>query len=263
MICVGDYPVAIPQILFFKPSYGTWVSMNIVLLDSRQTQSEWWTISSQRQIEHLRMHVDIKVGDTLKIGVREGKRYLTEVVNITDQEIKLKPLVEEEVPKKLPVTLILALPRPKVLRRLIMDSVTMGVEKIILLHSYRVDKSYWQTPFLQQLDHFVTLGLEQAGDTKAPIIERYKRFKPFVEDVLPELIQPNRPAFVAHPYANDTMPFGIDHPCTVIIGPEGGFIPYEIDLMKKNGCQTVSLGNRILRTETAISYVLGRLFSAT
>lgn len=237
--------------------------MNIVLLDPRQTQSEIWTISAKRQLEHLQTHLDIQVGDTLKVGIREGKRYLTEIVEISEKSVQLKPLQEEAVPEKLPVTLIVALPRPKVLRRLIMDAVTMGVEKIILLHSYRVDKSYWQTPFLQQLDHYVELGLEQAGDTLAPEIALYKRFKPFVEDVLPGLISTDCPAFVAHPYAEQPMPFALQHPCSIVIGPEGGFIPYEIDLLIKNGCQAVSLGNRILRTETAIPYILGRLFSAS
>ena len=150
--------------------------MNIVLLDPRQTTSELWAITSARQVEHLKIHVDVQIGDTLKVGIREAKRYLTEVVAIEEKVIRVKPLQEESVPAKLAVTLIVAMPRPKVLRRLIMDSVTLGVEKIILLHSYRVDKSYWQTPFLQQLDQYVNLGLEQAGDTIAPQIEIYKRF---------------------------------------------------------------------------------------
>lgn len=236
--------------------------MNIVLLDPRQTEAEFWSITSTRQLEHLQQRLQIQVGDTLKVGIREGQRYLTEIVEISEKAVRLKPLQQETVPEKLPVTLIVALPRPKVLRRLIMDSVTLGVEKIILLHSYRVDKSYWQTPFLQQLNHYIELGLEQAGDTVAPQIELYKRFKPFVEDILPGLITSSRPAYVAHPYVEQAMPFAIQHPCTIVIGPEGGFIPYEVDLLIKNGCQAVSLGNRIIRTETVIPYVLGRLFSA-
>ena len=235
--------------------------MNIVLLDPRQTEAEFWSISSTRQLEHLQQHLQIQVGDTLKVGIREGQRYLTEIVEISEKAVRLKPLQQETVPEKLPVTLIVALPRPKVLRRLIMDSVTLGVEKIILLHSYRVDKSYWQTPFLQQLNHYIELGLEQAGDTATPKIELYKRFKPFVEDILPGLISTDCPAYVAHPYAEQAMPFAIEHPCTIVIGPEGGFIPYEVDLLIKNGCQAVSLGNRIIRTETVIPYILGRLFS--
>lgn len=235
--------------------------MNIVLITAEQAQSEIWSIQSARQLQHLHQHLGIKVGDQLKVGVRDGQRYLTEVSAIAADAVQLKVLQPQAVPKKLPVTLVVAMPRPKVLRRLIMDSVTLGVEKIVLLHSYRVDKSYWQSPLLKQIDDYVTLGLEQAGDTITPQIEIYQRFKPFVEDVLPHYIRANRPAYVAHPYAERDMPHAIDHACTVVIGPEGGFIPYEVDLLVANGCQAVSLGSRILRTETAIPYVLGRLFS--
>lgn len=235
--------------------------MNIVLLNANQDcSSDIWSIEDQRQIKHLNQHLQLRAGDTLKVGVRDGQRYLTEVQSITAQQIMLRPIQTESVPNKLPVHLILALPRPKVLRRMIMDAVTLGVERISLIHSYRVDKSYWQSPFMQQLDDYVTLGLEQAGDTIVPEIQLYKRFKPFVEDVLPTLITEQRPAYVAHPYAEQSMPHAIAHGCNLIVGPEGGFIPYEIDLLKKNGCQAMSLGNRILRTETAVSNILGRLF---
>ena len=235
--------------------------MNIVLLNANQDcSSDIWSIEDQRQIKHLNQHLQLRAGDTLKVGVRDGQRYLTEVQSITAQQIMLRPIQAENVPNKVPVHLILALPRPKVLRRMIMDAVTLGVERISLIHSYRVDKSYWQSPFLQQLDDYVTLGLEQAGDTIVPEIQLYKRFKPFVEDVLPTLISEQRPAYVAHPYAEQSMPHAIAHGCNLIVGPEGGFIPYEIDLLKKNGCQAMSLGNRILRTETAVSNILGRLF---
>ena len=234
--------------------------MNIVLLEAEQTQSEFWKIDNPRQIQHLSQHVQLNAGDTLKVGIRNGQRYLTEVVTISEQHILLRPIQVEAVPAKLPVHLILALPRPKVLRRIIMDAVTLGVERISLIHSYRVDKSYWQSPFLQHLDDYVTLGLEQAGDTIEPEIQLYKRFKPFVEDVLPTFISDQKPAYVAHPYAEQQMPHAIQHSCCLIVGPEGGFIPYEVDLLKKNGCQARRLGNRILRTETAVSHILGRLF---
>ena len=234
--------------------------MNIVLLEAEQTQSEFWKIDNPRQIQHLSQHVQLNAGDTLKVGIRNGQRYLTEVVTISEQHILLRPIQLEAVPAKLPVHLILALPRPKVLRRIIMDAVTLGVQRISLIHSYRVDKSYWQSPFLQHLDDYVTLGLEQAGDTIEPEIQLYKRFKPFVEDVLPTFISDQKPAYVAHPYAEQQMPHAIQHSCCLIVGPEGGFIPFEVDLFKKNGCQARRLGNRILRTETAVSHILGRLF---
>ena len=234
--------------------------MNIVLLEAEQTQSEFWKIDNPRQIQHLSQHVQLNAGDTLKVGIRNGERYLTEVISVSEQQIRIRPIQLEAIPTKLPVHLILALPRPKVLRRIIMDAVTLGVERISLIHSYRVDKSYWQSPFLQHLDDYVTLGLEQAGDTIEPEIQLYKRFKPFVEDVLPTFISDQKPAYVAHPYAEQQMPHAIQHSCCLIVGPEGGFIPFEVDLFKKNGCQARRLGNRILRTETAVSHILGRLF---
>ena len=234
--------------------------MNIVLLEAEQTQSEFWKIDNPRQIQHLSQHVQLNAGDTLKVGIRNGERYLTEVISVSEQQIRIRPIQLEAIPTKLPVHLILALPRPKVLRRIIMDAVTLGVQRISLIHSYRVDKSYWQSPFLQQLDDYVTLGLEQAGDTISPEIQMYKRFKPFVEDVLPTFISDQKPAYVAHPYAEQQMPHAIQHSCCLIVGPEGGFIPFEVDLFKKNGCQARRLGNRILRTETAVSHILGRLF---
>ena len=113
--------------------------MNIVLLDPRQTQNEVWSITSKRQLEHLHTHINLQVGDTLKVGIAEGARYLTKVLQVGPTAIHIQPIQQENVPQKLPVTLIVALPRPKVLRRLIMDAVTLGVEKIILIHSYRVD----------------------------------------------------------------------------------------------------------------------------
>ena len=236
--------------------------MNIVLLEPNQitTTDNIWQIENQRQLQHLQQHIQLNCGDTLKVGVRNGQRYLTEVISVSEQQIRIRPIQVEAIPAKLPVHLILALPRPKVLRRIIMDAVTLGVQRISLIHSYRVDKSYWQSPFLQQLDDYVTLGLEQAGDTIAPEVQLYKRFKPFVEDVLPTFISDQKPAYVAHPYAEQQMPYAIQHSCHLIVGPEGGFIPYEVDLLVKNGCQAMSLGNRILRTETAVSHILGRLF---
>ncbi len=195
--------------------------MNIVLLEPEDVQSDTWSIHSKRQVQHLREHLDITVGQNLKVGIRDGARYITEIVTMNEHEVRVRPIREEPLPAKIPVHLILALPRPKVLRRLIMDSVTLGVEKISLIHSYRVDKSYWQTPFLQQIEQYITLGLEQAGDTIVPEIQMYKRFKPFVEDVLPTLISEESPAYVAHPYAEQSMPNNIGHACSVVVGPEG------------------------------------------
>lgn len=232
--------------------------MNIILLPADTDVSKNIIINELRQVQHIKTQLNIQVGDSLKIGIREGGRYCSQVVAVFDLYIEICIVAEEVVPTKRGITLILALPRPKVLRRIIMDAVTLGAEKIILIHSYRVDKSYWQSPLLTKIDDYLVLGLEQAGDTVTPEVVLYKRFKPFVEDILSTMVRSKSPVYVAHPYAVQTKRFGIE-PCCIVIGPEGGFIPYEIELFEKNGCQTISLGNRILRTETAIPYIFGQL----
>jgi RsmE family RNA methyltransferase len=234
--------------------------LNLLLINEDHLTDDTATLTDPRQLKHIQQHLKLNVGDSIKIGVRDGFKGTATVASLCDTALILgNILLDQPPPPKLPMTLIIALPRPKVLRRLIMDAVTLGAERIILLHSYRVEKSYWQSPFLQQIDDYIQLGLEQAGDTGWPQVVLKQRFKPFVEDELPALCQ-DKIALVAHPYAQQVCPAQIEQPCVLVIGCEGGFIPYEIELLQKNGCQPVSLGARILRTETAVAHLIGRLF---
>ena len=233
--------------------------MNLLLLSPEHIVDAQATLTDPRQLKHIHEHLKLNIGDSIKVGVRNGLKGTAQVAAITEKMLTLDHLVlTESPPPKLPLTLVIALPRPKVLRRLIMDAVTLGAERIILIHSYRVEKSYWQSPLLQQIDAYIQLGLEQAGDTVWPTVALKKRFRPFVEDELPMLCQ-DKLALVAHPYAAQVCPAQINQPCVLVIGCEGGFIPFEIELLAQNGCLPVSLGARILRTETAVAYLIGRL----
>lgn len=235
--------------------------MNLLLLQPEQVQGHTAIIHDRRRLLHIQEHLALQVGDSIKVGLRDGLKGTATVQLISHDALQLTDLeFTQPAPAKLPLCLIVALPRPKVLRRLVMDAVTLGVEQLIFIHSYRVEKSYWQTPFLRQLDHYIELGLEQAGDTVWPQVAQYKRFRPFVEDELPQIIA-GRQAFVAHPYAEHSMPTAINQPAVLVIGPEGGFIPFEINLLADNGCPARSIGERILRTETAVSSIIGRLFA--
>lgn len=243
--------------------------MNMLLLPADFTGLSEWTITQPRQIQHIQQVLKAQCGDTLKVGIQNGQRYLAEIVQLSADKCVIRPQAttdsnrpfSAQPPAKLPLTLVVALPRPKVLRRLVQDSVSMGVERIVIMHSYFVDKSYWSSPILQELDDAVILGLEQAQDTIAPSIVFEKRFKPFVEDRLATWIYPHCPAYVAHPYAEHTLPTQLEQACILIVGCERGFIPYEIDLLQKNGVTAVQFGQRILRTETSVPYAIGRLFS--
>jgi len=176
-------------------------------------------------------------------------------------EAELQVSFDQPPPAKLPVTLLLALPRPKMLRRVLQTVAAMGVPRLVLLNSYRVEKSFWQTPFLEPaaIREQLILGLEQARDTVLPEVIIEKRFKPFIEDRLPQLAA-GTCGLVGHPGDFPTCPRAVGGPVTLAIGPEGGWIPYEVEKFIAAGLQPVQLGERILRVETAVSALLARLF---
>ncbi|KAA0934962.1 16S rRNA (uracil(1498)-N(3))-methyltransferase [Psychrobacter sp. ANT_H59] len=244
--------------------------MNCMLLPAASFSNKSAHINAVAQIEHVNQVLGAKVGDTLKIGQLEGNLGTAVIADMTPERIDLCEVsLVTAPPPKLDLTVVLALPRPKVLRRLIMDMTALGVHDIILINSYRTQKSYWQSPMLSRLDEFVLEGLQQGVDTVAPRISLQKRFKPFVEDELANLIT-NR-AIVAHPYAELSFSEYVQQqlessespqksilPSMVFIGAEGGWIDYEVELLARQGCQAVHIGARILRTEAAVNAILGQ-----
>lgn len=236
--------------------------MNLVLVsDSDFVSDQVIRITDARRLQHISEFHQPKPGDTLKLGMLNGLMGKGEVLLASQDVIELQVSLTERPPKALPVTLVLALPRPKMLKRTLQTIATLGVKRIYLINSYRVEKSYWQTPLLspEAIHEHLLLGLEQGCDTQLPKVQLVKRFKPFVEDELPGIVGDTR-ALVAHPYAEENCPAQIDYPITLAIGPEGGFIPYEIELLKTAGFTSVSLGERIMRVETVVPFLLGRLF---
>lgn len=236
--------------------------MNLVLFsDADLIDENIVSIRDARRLDHISEIHKITLGEFLKVGHLNGNIGSGKVIANSPTEIRLEILLTALPPAPLPATLVLALPRPKMLKRTLQTIATLGVKKIFLINSYRVEKSYWQTPLLEAdaINEHLLLGLEQGCDTVMPEVSLVKRFKPFVEDDLKEIIG-NTKAFVAHPYTETPCPAQIDYPITLAIGPEGGFIPYEIDLLNKQGFEAVNLGERIMRVETVVPYLLGRLF---
>ena len=184
-----------------------------------------------------------------------------ELLSLNAEQAELQISLDTPPPAKLPLTLLLAVPRPKMLKRVLQTVASMGVPRLILLNSYRVEKSFWQTPFLQPeaIREQLILGLEQARDTVLPEVSIEKRFKPFVEDRLPA-ISADTLGLVGHPGDYPACPRAVSEPVTLAIGPEGGWIPYEVDKLQEAGLAPVQLGERILRVETAVPALLARLF---
>ena len=235
--------------------------MNLLLLEEADFIAADRVVLRDRRLVHMQEVHGVAVGDSLRVGRIGGLMGRAEVVRLEPREAELQVVLDQAPPAKLPLTLVLALPRPKMLRRVFQTIATMGVAKVILVNSYRVEKSFWQTPFLQPeaIRENLVLGLEQARDTVLPEIIVEKRFKPFVEDRLPAIADGTL-GLVGHPGNYPPCPRALQEPVTLAIGPEGGWIPYEVDLLAKAGLSPVQLGERILRVETAVTALLARLF---
>lgn len=238
--------------------------MNLILLHPDDFQDNRRVFLSDQRARHIRHVLRARKGDNVRVGLINGLIGTGLIIKEQGQNLELEVVLDQQPPAPLPITLLLALPRPKMLKRILQSVSSLGVKNIFLINSYRVDKSFWGSPLLapEKLNAQFSLGLEQARDTVMPKITLRQRFKPFVEDELPHLVE-GTSAYVAHPAKEETCPPGSVQPTTLAIGPEGGFIPYEIDQLKACGFIPISLGERILRVETAVPVLLARLSSQT
>jgi RsmE family RNA methyltransferase len=168
--------------------------------------------------------------------------------------------LDREPPPPSPVTLVLALPRPPMLRRVLQTIATCGVKSVHLVHARRVEKSFWQSSALKDADveEQLILGLEQGRDTVLPRVEKHARFRPFAEDVLPGLLTEKR-GFLADGSAQESCPSAVTEATVLAVGPEGGFVEFERTLLERSGMRPVRVGARPLRVDVAVAALLGRL----
>jgi len=238
--------------------------MNLILLHKEDFIGSTRVRLLGRRYEHARAVLKVSNGKSLQVGLLGDKTGTGTVLSIDEQALELEVLLQHDPPEPLPVTVILAMPRPKVFKRVLQGMTAMGIKQVILLNTWRVDKSYWQTPALEPatIQEQLILGLEQARDTILPTVNLQQRFKPFVEDTLPA-IAANTCALVAHPGSSQPCPVNVSQEVTLAIGPEGGFTTYEIEKLVAAGLTAIHLGNRPLRVETAVPALLGRLLKVS
>ncbi|WP_211826412.1 16S rRNA (uracil(1498)-N(3))-methyltransferase [Kistimonas asteriae] len=236
--------------------------MNLLLLEESDFVSDARVVISGRRLSHVSDIHQACVGDTLRVGRVNGLMGTGMVQVLDTQQLVLEVSLTDTPPPLLPLTVLLSLPRPKMLKRCLQTMTAMGVKRIVLMNSYRVEKSFWQSPWLAEakLREQLVLGLEQARDTQLPEIIFEKRFKPFVEDRLPAMLQ-GKQGLVAHPGDNGRFcPRQLTEEVVLAIGPEGGFIPYEVEKLEACGFERIHLGPRILRVENAIPVLISKLF---
>lgn len=236
--------------------------MNLILLENKDFINDDHVQIKGRRFNHLKTITKIQPGDTLMCGQLNGKMGNGVVSRITSDHCQLTIVLDTAPPEPLPLTLVLALPRPKMIRRIVQAVTSLGIKKIYLINSWRVEKSFWKSPVLslESLRHQMILGLEQSKDTVLPAIYFKRFFKDFVEKELPQ-ISKNTQCMTAHPKTERLCPIGVDEPVTLVIGPEGGFIDIEIQTLEKYGFNSYHIGPRILKVETAVTYLVSRLYS--
>ncbi len=239
--------------------------MNLLLLEDADFASaaepgRRVAIGGER-LEHVRKVLRAQVGDTLEVGRLGGGIGRGRIVEVNRERVVLElgPL-DREPPAPLPVTLVLALPRPKFVGRILQAAAGMGVKQILFVHTARVEKSYWRSSVMrpESLRRHLMLGLAQARDTALPEIECLRRPRDLI-DALLGLVHDHELVLVADAAGAEPCPLGVDGSTALLVGPEGGFLDEELGRFTAAGARTVSLGPRALRVEHAVVALLSRL----
>jgi 16S rRNA (uracil1498-N3)-methyltransferase len=235
--------------------------VNLLLLEPDELADDGTARLADRRARHVVEVLRAAPGETLRAGVVGGRMGEARVLAASATEVVLAPRLDEEPPPPSPVSLLLALPRPKILRKVLAATASMGVKRLVLVGSWRVEKSYWGSPLLAPaaLRAELLLGLEQGRDTIVPEVILRRLFKPFVEDELAATF-PDAARLLAHPASapplDERAPAGAR--VALAIGPEGGWTAYEAAALAARGFAPFSLGPRVLRVDTAVPYAIGQ-----
>jgi RsmE family RNA methyltransferase len=211
---------------------------------------------SGTRARHLREVLNAAPGQQVRIGIIDGAYGVGSVQAVGADAVDLRCVFDATIPERPPVDVLLALPRPKVMRRLWAQLAAIGVGRIMVTNAERVERNYFDTHILAPEGYRPLLieGLQQARDTRLPVVSIHRQFKVLIEDGLFGLSAPAL-RLVAHPGVGgsigDAMRKGGQARILLAIGPEGGWNSFEIRLLEAHGFQPVGIGSRTLRTDTA------------
>jgi 16S rRNA (uracil1498-N3)-methyltransferase len=261
-----------PGAAFSRPalrplSGATLAAVNLVLLLPDELDAQGRIRLGGRRAAHLRSVLRLTRGARVRVGVLRGPTGTGEVVAIADEQVELVVALDEQVPAPPPIDLVVALPRPKAVSRLLQTVATLGVMRIDLVNAWRVEKSYFSSPRVQPaaMRRDLWLGCEQGAITYLPEVTVHRLLMPYLSDVLgPRLAaEPSAHKLTAHPRAaallEGVIPRGTRSRIVAAIGPEGGFIERELDSFTELCFKPVSIAAPVLRVETAVAALLAQL----
>ncbi len=240
--------------------------MNIILAEENEINNRQLILNDHRA-NHIVKVLRAEIGDRVRLGVINGLRGTGEIVAIEKKHprsVSLRVDLSEAMNPRPRIDLIVALARPIMMRRILSQATALGVGRFIFTHANRVEKSFWDASLIDQdnyQEHLIH-GLEQAVDTRMPEVTYHRRFKPFIEDVIPAITGEYSHCLIAHPNGEKTLTQAITgKPARILvaIGPEGGWVDYEVQKFADAGFQTCSLGERILKVDTAVISLHSRI----
>ena len=189
-------------------------SVNRILFEKDEIRDGVATFGGERAA-HVLQVLHGEVGQVLKTGEIDGPVGTSEIVSISG-EAASQPLVENlpsisvrcahaETSRRPWVDLILAPPRPRVMKRLLPQLAALGVGRIFLVGAKKVEKDFWGATLLKPENYRPLLidGLMQAGTSILPTLETRRNFRKFVKEELDALFSSSA-RIVAHPYAKDS-----------------------------------------------------------
>jgi 16S rRNA (uracil1498-N3)-methyltransferase len=241
--------------------------VNVILLEPDELGVSGDVGLSGARAAHLLNVLDVQLGHQVRVGVLDGPRGIATVQSISDGVVGLHCVLEADVPPRPAIDLLLALPRPKVMRRLWAQIAALGVGQIILTNAEKVERHYFDTHILTPDTYRPLLveGLQQAQDTRLPAVSIHRQFRILIEDDLDRLFGPGL-RVVAHPSAarplGEVVRGSSQETILLAIGPEGGWNAFEIGLLESHGFQTAGMGARTLRSDTACVALLAIAKSA-
>ena len=241
--------------------------MNLILLESSEIQKDGLVVLTGKRARHVREVLKAAPGEEIRVGVVDGAMGTATILEDAKQ-LRLQCVLADPVPPAPRVDLLLAMPRPKVMNRLWPVLASLGVGRILVSNAWKTERNYFDTHVLEpeHVREGLIEGLQQARDTHLPQVSVHKQFKKLVEDKL-EAFGPYAVRLVAHPGAAAfprerlaAVPAG--GRVLLAVGPEGGWTPYELELLGTRGFEAVSWGPRALRTDTACVVLLGLVHAA-
>jgi 16S rRNA (uracil1498-N3)-methyltransferase len=239
--------------------------MNLILLEPDEIQTEGMAVLTGKRARHVREVLKAAPGEEIRVGVVDGAMGIATILEDAKQ-LRLQCILTDKVPPAPRVDLLLAMPRPKVMNRLWPVLASLGVGRILVSNAWKTERNYFDTHVLEpaHIREGLIEGLQQARDTRLPQVSVHRQFKKLVEDKL-DGFGPYAARLVAHP-GDGAFPslaaLPKDSRILLAVGPEGGWTPFELELLVGHGFEAVSWGPRALRTDTACAVLLGLIHAA-